>query len=320
MHVHDRGAPPAGTPRAAAPEQGLINAATPPPRRPARCRRPAALVPKRAPPGSRCASHSPTRRHIGDGPGVAAPSHRRPASRPRRQRGPSGRDPVIDLGSRTHRAPRIDTAPAALVPDEAHRAPERRQIRQPHQGRALRPHHPPQPPQAGRARVRMCNTNSPPGASSTPSTSTSPRPTINSQIRVGFSSTGASLESVSPKPDSGGTDPAYRGPTPRPFPKRPIPWQSHKSVDVRGAAPVRRPGSPDGSMRAASGLIERQHQRIDGDASPMWALCRDPWRRGLYRATPLVQSQGSRPALAAAIAMSPALAWRGTPLFKEDRR
>ena len=52
---------------------------------------------------------------------------------------------------------------------------------------------PPQPPHAGRARVRMCNANGPPGASSTPRTSTSPRPTINSQIRVGFSSTGGLL-------------------------------------------------------------------------------------------------------------------------------
>ena len=52
---------------------------------------------------------------------------------------------------------------------------------------------PPQPPQAGRARVRMCTPNGPPDTSSTPSTSTSPRPTINSQIRVGFFSTGGLL-------------------------------------------------------------------------------------------------------------------------------
>ena len=52
---------------------------------------------------------------------------------------------------------------------------------------------PPQPPHAGRARVQMCNANGPPSASSTPRTSTSPRPTINSQIRVGFSSTGGLL-------------------------------------------------------------------------------------------------------------------------------
>ena len=50
---------------------------------------------------------------------------------------------------------------------------------------------PPQPPHAGRPRVRMCSANGPPGASSTPRTSTSTRPiSSNSQIRVGFSSTG----------------------------------------------------------------------------------------------------------------------------------
>ena len=59
-----------------------------------------------------------------------------------------------------------------------------------------------------------------PGASSsTPRTSTSPRPTSNSQIRVGFSSTGGPSDSVSVKPDSGGPHPAYRGPTPHSFPK-----------------------------------------------------------------------------------------------------
>ena len=79
---------------------------------------------------------------------------------------------------------------------------------------------PPQPPHAGRRRVRMCTASVPGASSSTPRTSTSPKPTINSQIRVGFSSTGGlHFDSESVNPDSGGPHPTDRGPTPRSFPK-----------------------------------------------------------------------------------------------------
>ncbi len=48
----------------------------------------------------------------------------------------------------------------------------------------------PQPPHTGRCRVRTCTTSGPDGSSSTPSMSTSPKPTNNSSLRVEFCSTG----------------------------------------------------------------------------------------------------------------------------------
>ena len=141
-HVHDGGAPPAGAPRAAAPEQGLIEA-----ERLHRADPCGVRGEQRFAPGE----HRPVRRvpvttqlggHIGDRAGVAAHRHSRPASRPRRERRPRRRDLLIDLGERPHHTARRRTAPPPLVPHEAHRAPERRKVHQPHRAGALGPHRP----------------------------------------------------------------------------------------------------------------------------------------------------------------------------------
>ena len=92
--------------------------------------------------------------HISHRTGVAAHSDRRPPRRPRCQRGSSGRDLFIDLGERPHRAARRGAPPAALVPHQAHRAPERSQIHQPDRAAALGPHRPAADP-TGRPR-RWC--------------------------------------------------------------------------------------------------------------------------------------------------------------------
>ena len=166
--------------------------------------------------------HRPVRRvpvtaqlggHIGDGARVAAHRHRRPASRPRRQRRPGRRDPLIGLGERPHRAARRRTAPPSLVPHEAHRAPARRQTHQTRRNRTLRPHRVTTAP-TGRQRVRTCKAKGPRGASSTPRTSTSPRPTIHSQIRVRFSSIGGLLHWCTSNPILEASTPATRTDSP----------------------------------------------------------------------------------------------------------
>ena len=142
VHVHDRGAPAPGAPPPGAPEQGLIET-----QRLHRSDTVGVGGEQRLAPGE----HRPVRRvpattqlggHIGDRAGVAAHRHSRPAPRPRRQRRPGRRDPLIDLGERPHHTVRRRTAPPPLAPHEAHRAPERRQVHQPHRAGALRPHRP----------------------------------------------------------------------------------------------------------------------------------------------------------------------------------
>ena len=194
LHIDDRGAPVAGAPPAVTPEQRLIEAQSLHRSHPLAVGGQQRLTPDQHRPVGGVPVATQLGGHIRHRAGVAAHSQRRPARRPRRQRAPSGRDLVVDLGERRDRAVHRRTVPAPFVPDQAHRAPERRQIHQRHRGCALGHTDPPQPPHVGRARLRMCSANGPPGASSTPSTSTSPRPTINSQIRVGFSSTGGLLE------------------------------------------------------------------------------------------------------------------------------
>ena len=130
------------TPGAVASEQGLIEA-----ERPHRADPVTVSGQQRFAPGE----HRPVHRvpvttqlggHIGDRAGVAAHRHRRPASRPRRQRRPGRRDLLIDLGERPHHTGRRRAPPPPLAPHQAHRAPERRQVHQPHRGRALGPHRP----------------------------------------------------------------------------------------------------------------------------------------------------------------------------------
>ena len=150
----------------------------------------------------RCTTAGRARGHsarTGSHPGRAPPRcpharRRRPPARCScRQRRPARRDLPIDLAERTQDTGRCRAAPPPLVPQEAHQAPEGRKVHQDHRLAPLDHTGPPQPPHAGRAHLRMCTANSPPGSSSTPRISTSPRPAINPQTRVGFSSTGGLL-------------------------------------------------------------------------------------------------------------------------------
>ena len=193
LHVDNRGAPPPGAPPPGAPEQGLIET-----QRLHRTDPRGVRGEQRFAPGE----HRPVRRvpvttqlggHIGDRAGVAAHRHSRPAS---------ARAVSADRAGAICSSTSVNEATSHVAAGQRHRhLCHMRRTGRPNAGRSTNPtalaplDHtaPPQPPHAGRARVRMCNANGPPGASSTPRTSTSPRPTSNSQTRVGFSSTGGLL-------------------------------------------------------------------------------------------------------------------------------
>ncbi len=167
----------------------------PPPRRPVRWRRRAALRP-RASTARFAVCQSQPNSAATSAPGRASRPTATVAQRPAR---------AVSAA----RAGAICSSTSVNVPTTQFAAGQRhrhlchtRRTGRPNTGRSTNPTRlvpfdhtdPPQPPHGGRgAPLRMCTPNGPPGASSTPRTSTSPRPTSNSQIRVGFSSTGGLL-------------------------------------------------------------------------------------------------------------------------------
>ena len=142
-HVDNRGAPAPGAPPSVGARAWSHRDPAPALLPHGRCGRPAALRPRRAPPGSPCASHNPTRRpHRSPGgrrgPPPPSPSVP-PAPSTRPERGAicasvSVNDPTAQPAAGHHQRP--------CVPDEAHRAPERRQIHQLHHSGTFGPHRP----------------------------------------------------------------------------------------------------------------------------------------------------------------------------------
>ena len=141
-HVHNRGAPPAGSPAALAPEQGLIEAQCLHGADTVTVRGQQRLAPGNHRPHHRVPVTTQLRGHIGDRPSVAAHRHRRPAARPGCEPRTGRRDLLGDLSERPHSTTRRRATPPPLVPHQPHRPPERRQIHQAHRRRALRPHRP----------------------------------------------------------------------------------------------------------------------------------------------------------------------------------
>ena len=141
-HVHDRGAPPAGPPDALAPKQGLIEAEGLHGADPVAVGGQQRLAPREHRPVRRVSVTTQLRSHIRDRSRVAADLQGRPTPRPGRQRRPRRRDLLGDFGERPDPAVRRRATPPPLVPDEAHRTAERRQIHQPHRARALGSHRP----------------------------------------------------------------------------------------------------------------------------------------------------------------------------------
>ena len=216
-HVHDGGAPAPGAPGAAAPEQGLIKAERLHRADPITVRDDQRFAPGEHRPVRRVSVTTQLVGHIGD----------RRASRP-----------TTTVAQRPDRAVNADRAGAIrsstsvndpttqLAVGHRHRhLCHTRRTGRPNTGRSTNPtgtelsDHtaPPQPPHAGRARVRMCSASGPPGASLTPRTSTSPNPTINSQIRVGFSSTGGLLHRCLSTPILEARNPTIADPVPAHF-------------------------------------------------------------------------------------------------------
>ena len=118
------------------------------------------------------------------------------------------------FGPRPHRTRRLWTQPAVLAPHQTCPASETRKVHQHHDRAILHPHPTPQPPQRGlAAAVSTCTRNRP--ASSTPSTFTAGRPTNNSHMRVGSSSTRALHSEGGRHPQNRRALVPHRGPTPR---------------------------------------------------------------------------------------------------------
>ena len=127
--VDDGGAPVLAAERAAAEHQYLVQAQSRDPLDAARV----GAQQRPAPPVHRRHRGVPVASQLGgdlaDRPRLASPPCR-PPRRPRGHPGPGRRHGWVLAGERAHRAALVRTQPAALVPLQPHRAPERRQIRQ----------------------------------------------------------------------------------------------------------------------------------------------------------------------------------------------
>ena len=171
VHVNDRGAPAPSAPPPGAPEQRLVQTQRPHLADPTAVGGQQRLAPRQDRPIRGVPVATQLAAHVGDRARVAAHRHRRPAS------------------ARAVNAPRAGAIRSSTSVNEPTGHPastqHQRRLRQtrrtggPNAGRSTNPAgaepfdhtDPPQPPHAGRARVPMCNTNGPPGASSTPKTS-----------------------------------------------------------------------------------------------------------------------------------------------------
>ena len=163
-------------------------------------------------------------------PGDVVPSrqrhhrHRRPACRSRRQRALSRRDLLVGLSERPECADRRRAPPAPLVPHQAHRAPERASGSTYPAGLLPLDHTaPPQPPHAGRDRVRMCNANGLPAHHRRRGSSRRPDRPATRRYASGSPRPGASSDPVSVNLDPGGPHHTHRGPSARSFSKSRIP-------------------------------------------------------------------------------------------------
>jgi hypothetical protein len=117
----------------------------------------------------------------------------RPPPGPVRQRQPRRRNSAHLLGPGPHRTGRVGAQPAPLAPHHRVGRPKHGRSTSSTLARSLIAPPPAHPEHNGRgSRVSMCTRSSPPGPSSTPSTTTEGRPTSSSHTRVGSTSTGLS--------------------------------------------------------------------------------------------------------------------------------
>ena len=141
-HVHDRGAPPSSPPTTLTTEQGLIKPQRLHRTHPVTVRGQQRLTPTQ----HRFVDCVPVTTQLGSDirhrTRVTAHRCRRPAPRAACQRRTNRRDLVVGFGERTRHTICGRAEPAMLVPHQAHRPPERRQIHQPHQTDVFGPHQP----------------------------------------------------------------------------------------------------------------------------------------------------------------------------------